>query len=211
MLGTVAVIMLVTTTASAQDPSNCQEYEVRLQSRPDMTHRVVTAKSTLPPEYAITDVNLDTSKELSFYWCEMTVDDVHGQRKTLRRFGHNATYWWVTKGCGGWFRIKGCRGARASAAQSIVDPMETPTIVIPMPAAGQPEKSTLQFDDLNSEALTSLITWLSEEGSQGPFGKRPSSLEMEQGTKDFKDKLVVINRNVRSVSEEFVIEFGQKD
>jgi hypothetical protein len=58
----------ISNQGSSSTSIDCREYEAKLESRPDFTHNVVFAESTLPPEFAITDVQQDMSKEHSYYW-----------------------------------------------------------------------------------------------------------------------------------------------
>nr|KAG5714164.1 hypothetical protein BaRGS_018381 [Batillaria attramentaria] len=46
----------------------CITYESELKSRPDLTHRVMYKSSPLPPGYIITSMELDASRQRSFYW-----------------------------------------------------------------------------------------------------------------------------------------------
>ena len=102
--------------------------------------------------------------------CEMVLKE-EGQVKTMRRYGHNATHWWVTKGCGGWFFITACPH-RDTSNSNHVDPTTTPTVttVAGVPyrvnggeQAGFQQPTELQFADLNSGALLSLVSWLREQ------------------------------------------------
>ena len=98
--------------------------------------------------------------------CEMKLKEDR-QVKTLRHFGHNATHWWVTKGCGGWFFITACRH-QGTPQNSDAHPTATVADVQYTVKGGQKPGETgakmdLQFADLNSGALMSLISWLKEQ------------------------------------------------
>ncbi|KAK7111026.1 uncharacterized protein [Littorina saxatilis] len=202
MLYVLLPFLLVASTLS-QSTKNCEKYEAELQSRPDFTHKVVTSSLPLPPDYVITSVEPDLSKGRSFYWCEMKVNDGDGEIKTLRRFGHNDTHWWVTKGCGGWFTIKACRNDSTTPSNNkSVDPHTTPTIIDKTPAPSEKRgsqagtKKPLEYSDLNSSALMSLISWLREQ-DQGGY----NAIEEKVGPSPH-------SRVLRSVDEELALEFG---
>ena len=48
----------------------CEQFEEKLTSRPDFTHKVVTSPLPLPPDFVITSVTPDSSRGRSFYWSE---------------------------------------------------------------------------------------------------------------------------------------------
>ncbi|KAK7508658.1 hypothetical protein BaRGS_00000224 [Batillaria attramentaria] len=64
------VVMQASLSPVLTDTTNgeCITYESELKSRPDLTHRVMYKSSPLPPGYIITSMELDASRQRSFYW-----------------------------------------------------------------------------------------------------------------------------------------------
>ncbi|XP_076460234.1 uncharacterized protein LOC143293344 [Babylonia areolata] len=200
MLALLLLMLLLGPAVSMETAKDCEVYEAELRSRPDFAQRVVTSSLPLPPDFSITAVQQDMSRGRTFYWCRMEVRQ-GGAVRVYQHYGHNATHWWVTKGCGGWFRVTACRGARSNDTHT-TDPHTTPTIVTVISNLNSQDGSqdsgetteqpgSQQLKDINSGALSSLYHWLVEQ--RIPIQDKLGGSQ---------------NRAARSVDEEFAAEFG---